>query len=230
MFIIIYFIIIFKFFIFLNNDSYKKYNQIIISYYFISYFNTPYFIIMSGFIKEENDTSSSNIKNDVEITLPLESNASCIKCYSLLIDIEIRDKFNLFYCNKCKYDIKFITKTECIKEYLCSESDLKSLKFLDKQNPHKGTWNSMKLYLKDQIIDISKKKYGSLENVEKIKEERKNRNIVRKVKKLKDDIKKVRKATKVKMKEKNTHIHKFEEDGEGISKCDCGLVIEQEEL
>lgn len=186
-----------------------------------------------GYFKEiETAIEKLPVNEEQNIELPLEKNKTCSFCGGIPIDKEFYFTFNLKTCNKCKFkNISLITKSTCIKEYLLTQEEIASFKYITRPNPHKGNWSDMQLYLKNEIEDFSIKKYKSLEEIEKIKLTRKNNLLERKKRKIKTKIKELKKKTflgkEIEYKEK--HVHNFVNKN-GVSVCDCGLIVEEEEF
>lgn len=115
-----------------------------------------------------------------------------------------------------------------MSDYLLTDDELKNFGHLSRQNPHKGTWNDMLLFLEFQIKEYAIEKHGSLENIQKEKEERKRRAKDRKIEKMKKRIKELKKKTFLKLPNQK-HTHVFVNNGKQSS-CECGMTIEEEEL
>ncbi|OQS54610.1 rhp14 [Ecytonucleospora hepatopenaei] len=184
-----------------------------------------------GFLFNEKDNIKMDLKytKEPKISYIDSKNKSCEYCGTLKIDVEILDVFDLKLCTKCKIEnIKFITKTECKNEYLLNDQELKNFPCLNKPNPRKGTWNQMFLYCKSSIEQFAIKKYGSLEEISKLKKQKECEKLKKKVKKIKKLVKKSK--TKVVISQiKEKHKHYFKQKGnKGV--CDCGMEIEMTTL
>ncbi|KAF7684674.1 DNA repair protein rad14 [Astathelohania contejeani] len=175
-----------------------------------------------GFIRSNNETKPIKyVEDHIEY---------CSHCKSNEIDNEFYTTFNLSVCYNCKWDKhSLITKTECIKEYLLSKDEIKNLKYLVRPNPHKGSWNNMNLYLKNEIENLAIDKYGTLEKIKELKNERKEMLIERKKRRFKKKVRDLKKRTRLKIKNEERHIHEFISIN-GKTKCECGMEIEQEEF
>lgn len=187
---------------------------------------------MSGFFKGDDDKTKNLKKLDEQnLILPIEKNKKCEYCENLRIDTEILMTFNKKLCYDCKFTkLHLITKTRVLNDYLLNNDDISGVKFISKQNPRKGTWHDMQLYDQEEIKKLAINKYKSLENLEIEKERRKEMLMTRKKKKVKTRIKELRKKTIIEEKMKTkTHKHEFIIVN-GISKCNCGMIIESEEL
>ena len=168
-------------------------------------------------------------KKEPEIHCIDSENNSCKYCGTFKIDVEILDVFNFKCCTKCKIEnIKFITKTECKNDYLLSDQELKNFSYLNKPNPRKGTWNQMFLYCKGSIEQFAIKKFGSLEEISKLKKQKESEKLKKKVKKIKKLVKKSKpKMVVSQIKEKHKH-HFIQKGSKGV--CDCGMEIEMTTL
>lgn len=96
-------------------------------------------------------------------------------CRSSRIDRSLYATFGEIICMNCKkktdaYDL--IPKSEIISNYLLSEDSIKTLKFLNKNNPYNAGWTPMKLYLRKRVMQLSIQRFGS---EEKLIQERKAR-------------------------------------------------------
>lgn len=94
----------------------------------------------------------------------------------------------------------------------------------------------MLLYMKYQVQNYAIKKHGSLENIQKLKEERSQVLLKRSAKKFKTKLNELRKKTRidqtcVKNEEKEKHVHEYLLLANGKSKCTiCNLEVEIEEF
>lgn len=184
-----------------------------------------------GFLPEIEGNTEKELKEDSPILLPMFLNKNCRYCLQIPIDEEIDEIFGILVCRNCRYkELKLITKTSCLSNYLLTSEELRNFSFLDRPNPHKGTWSNMNLYLEDQIVEFAVKKWGSMEEIRKTKEKRGKALEDRKIRKLKDRIKDLKRRTRVKGENVEKHVHEFVVTLEGTSRCKCGMVIEQEEL
>lgn len=185
-----------------------------------------------GFFREkEKKNENKNNIDEIYIDLPLSDNKKCLYCNKIPIDQECLNVFNKNVCKNCKFEkLKLITKTTCRDEYLLCNEELNDFKCLYRPNPHKGSWSNMSLYLEEEIIEYAIKKHISLENINKIKNDRIDNLIARKknnmVKKLRD-LK--RKTIVVDNQSKKKHVHEFYYEG-NFKKCKCGLEYEEMEL
>ncbi|KAK9828674.1 hypothetical protein WJX72_001467 [[Myrmecia] bisecta] len=90
----------------------------------------------------------------------------CSGCNSLSFSQEFYDAFNVVLCNQCKQDEQLISKSTARQSYLLTDTDLKKLGSIGKQNPHRKEWNAMRLYLQSQVEELSYTKYGGAEGLE----------------------------------------------------------------
>ncbi|ORD97792.1 hypothetical protein A0H76_264 [Hepatospora eriocheir] len=82
----------------------------------------------------------------------------------------------------------------------------------------------MRLYLEETVREYAEKKYGDLDKIEELKEERSEKRMATKLAKLKKRVKSMKKRTFVN-EENIFHTHDFKIDGK-YGKCECGLEIE----
>lgn len=181
-----------------------------------------------GFFHNNNNPTSDNPHPKTDYLI---SDELCESCTKNEIDHELKNIFDLKICKACKREkLKFITKTTCKEEYLLDDYDLKTLKFLIRPNPHKGTWTNMNLYLQNEVITVSLKKHTSLENIEKIKKEKNEKWLEKKRKKITKTVREYRRKTLLEqVKDNKRHVHEFVVNGK-MKKCSCGLEFEEEEI
>ena len=100
----------------------------------------------------------------------------CRTCNERPIDIVFRDAFNELVCNICKakYDeFKLHNKAEIKEIYLLTDSSIRLMKCLMKDNPHNSHWAQMKLYLAKHGKEKSIERWGSEEALEEERNRRK---------------------------------------------------------
>lgn len=137
----------------------------------------------------------------------------CEFCNALIIDEEIYKTFNKRTCSSCRYDkIKLIPRTNAINDYLLTEEEMNQFKFITKKNPHKNAKGMMRLYLEETVREYAEKKYGDLDKIEELKEERSEKRMATKLAKLKKRVKSMKKRTFVN-EEKIFHTHDFKING-----------------
>ncbi|CAD25836.1 DNA REPAIR PROTEIN (RAD14/XPA FAMILY) [Encephalitozoon cuniculi GB-M1] len=182
-----------------------------------------------GFFAEKED-SRKEVREDESILLPIALNKRCKYCLQIPLDDELESTFGISVCRSCRHSmLKFVTKTSCLSEYLLTDEELKGFRFLQRPNPHKGTWSKMHLYLQEEVEQFAIHKWGSLEEIERVKQKRRKMTDDRKIRKLKGKIKDLRRKTRMDVRSSEKHVHVFFVDG-GISRCSCGMAVEQEEL
>ena len=185
-----------------------------------------------GFIKDDRKEQKKMRKVvEKEVNLPIKENECCTFCGNPRIDNDVLLLFNKRICFDCKFSkLRLITKTTVLTKYLLTNEEISELRYLSKPNPKKGTWHDMQLFDADQIEKIAIRKYGSLENVSIEREKRKNALLSRKKQKVRTRIKELRKKTLIedKLKTRN-HQHNFIPK-DGKMQCECGMVIESEEI
>lgn len=96
-------------------------------------------------------------------------------CRSEGIDQVIFDVFGELVCSVCKlHDPSYalINRAEANSVYLVTDDALKTIKFQTRDNPHHSSWTPMKLFLRKHVIELSVKRFGSLEKMEEVKKER----------------------------------------------------------
>lgn len=185
-----------------------------------------------GFIKDENNKAKEPKRvQEPSLKLPIVANRLCKYCENPRIDFEVQQTFGVSVCSDCKYDkLHLINKTAVLREYLLTSDDLKNSRYLTRPNPKKGTWSDMQLFLLEEIEELAIKKWGSIENAETEKERRKELLLDKKKKKIRERVKELRKRTLVEDRMKiRTHKHTFIL-ADGICKCECGMIIDQEEI
>ena len=163
------------------------------------------------------------------VQLPVDKADGCTFCGRLPLSEEIEKVFGKRVCYPCSYSrLQFVTKTTCRQKYLLTEEELAHFRCLARPNPRKGTWNDMQLYLEEEIAAHSASKYGSLEEVARLREERVAQAKERRVKRLRGRVRDLKRQTFI-AQPRADHTHKFMfSDGKGV--CECGMEIEHEEL
>ncbi|KAI8847721.1 XPA protein C-terminus-domain-containing protein [Chytridium lagenaria] len=147
----------------------------------------------AGFMVED-EQESKKLKADAKpLKTPLfdtsteGEGASCCECRSLDIDVNYQQHYGVVVCRECrdknteKYSL--LTKTECKTDYLLTDSELKDHTIMpcwEKPNPHKSTYAHMLLYLRMQVENFAKEKWGSLENLDKEFERREEEKKIKK--------------------------------------------------
>jgi DNA-repair protein complementing XP-A cells len=161
---------------------------------------------------------------------PVYSQCEC--CGSIDIHQDYYKHYKISVCRDCtrKPIYSQLTKTEAKQDYLLSESELKSLPFIIKKNPHKSTFSDMLLYLRKQLELFAIEKYGSLEELDMEMGKRETAKQERKQKVFKKKLLELRKKTRTSLVLEVDHQHQFEDLGDGKQICSCGFVVEYEEL
>ena len=59
-------------------------------------------------------------------------------------------------CRSCNKGLKYVTKGRALSDYKLTQTDLKQLRYREVPNPHYKCASPMKLFLKNQIEDLSK--------------------------------------------------------------------------
>lgn len=183
-----------------------------------------------GFIAEAREDGPRRATEEDQILVPLFLNRRCKYCSQVPIDDEVERTFEIPVCRSCCYrNLKFITKTSSLCDYLLTNEELRNFKFLVRPNPHKGTWSKMNLYLESQVREFAVGKWGSMDEVWREKEKRSRMLEDRKVKKLQSKIRDLRRMTRFSSKNGEKHVHDFVLS-DGVSKCRCGMSVDQEEF
>ena len=150
------------------------------------------------FTYEENITPENYdlLMNSIEFKNPIKSHSFsssvdlCKECGQGLADIKYIEAFNEFVCGNCKLkkeEYELVNKTELSSEYLLTDSSIKMMKFLMKDNPKNPHWSQMKLYLKKHAIEKSISRWGSFEIMLAEKDRRKKESFSRELSKSKND-------------------------------------------
>jgi DNA repair protein len=96
-------------------------------------------------------------------------------CRSDGIDLGLFDSFSERVCSVCKLNnpsYELITRSEAISGYLISDDTLRMMKYQTRDNPHNPGWTPMKLFLRKHVTELAVKRFGSLEELERVKKER----------------------------------------------------------
>jgi DNA repair protein len=138
-----------------------------------------------GFLSEDvgRATSASSdpsigvngIVTSLEEDAPSRTFASgCRECGSIGVQQNFLTAFNVSVCFRCQrahpHRYALVTQTSCLQTYLLPLQMIQSrLGFIEKNNPHKQAWGSMKLYWKQQVLALVREKYGSVQALEEAK-------------------------------------------------------------
>ncbi|XP_063934050.1 DNA repair protein complementing XP-A cells homolog [Zophobas morio] len=145
----------------------------------------------------------------------------CQNCQGSFGSSFLFNSFEVPVCNDCRKIDKeqenyysFITKTQAKEEYLLTENDLQSLRFIIKRNPQGAIFASMKLYLAFQVEEISFQRWNGESGLDEEIARRRDERIKRKKIKAKKELLELRRKTvpKVLMKQKEAHVHEFGEE------------------
>ncbi|KAG5436973.1 hypothetical protein PCANB_001247 [Pneumocystis canis] len=169
-----------------------------------------------------NQIMKQNVIFDPPISFNPFDNIKCKECGSVELDFQFLKIFNTRVCCKCKKTFpdkySLLTKTECKNDYLLTDSELHDkeiLPYMEKSNPRKSEWNTMKLFLRYQVEEFAWKKWGGPENLdmewERRVKEKKLKKSMRLEKKIEELKKRIRTSQYIeKNKDKKTkHIHNF---------------------
>ena len=97
------------------------------------------------------------------------------ECKSENIEQNIFEVFGERICSVCKLktdQYELISKGEATSTYLVTDDALTTLKFQTRDNPHHANWTPMKLYLRKHVLELSLKRFGSMEKLAEVKKER----------------------------------------------------------
>jgi DNA-repair protein complementing XP-A cells len=164
----------------------------------------------------------------------------CEKCKSPAIDEKMANIYGVSVCDLCQRkhpeEYNLITKTAAIKEFLLTAEEMddrERLPHMEKPNPHKSTWHNMQLFLRKQVSEFAIEKHGSLENLEKCKEEWVKTKVARKEKRYSEKLAELRKKTRADNRSRHLskvtrHTHAFVESSVGKRCTECGYEIKYE--
>ena len=130
--------------------------------------------------KEENaaDNATSTVTTAVNTEEP------CTTCGLKKINklyLEIYSEKVCTDCIKSSDEYTQVTKQDAMAEFLLSDYSLKSLPHQLKSNPHRRGWCEMKLYLRKHALAAAVRKWGSVEGLQKEKDEREKKSLKRKL-------------------------------------------------
>ena len=174
------------------------------------------------FAKVQDSKGGFIFQEEKERTSTLVTN--CSKCGSIDTDVAFQSAFQLSYCHACARKVDLLTKTECKQDYLLTDYDLKTLKFMQKKRVHE-----MKLYIREQVEKVAILKWKSLELLDQEILKRADEKTERKKTKFQDKMKKLRTKSLVKNLIREDHVHDFV-SGNGIHVCECGFSVEYETI
>ncbi|TPX47528.1 hypothetical protein SeMB42_g00177 [Synchytrium endobioticum] len=183
---------------------------------------------------------------DHPLEMDPENAPRCKDCDSMAIDYNYKKHYNVLVCKECiekcpdKYSL--LTKTECATDYMLTNSELQDRERLPtwmKQNPHKSTWSDMHLFLREHVEAFAIDKYGSLEKMDLVFQQRQDKRAERKEQKAKQKMKELRQKTRTSTwkKPEAAHVHEYgqeilnETTGQYTQTCaGCGISISFESL
>lgn len=149
----------------------------------------------------------------------------CEKCGNNFIESFLQKNFSLLICNDCRQSKtihKLITKTEAKKEFCLKDADFESrqpaLKYILRKAKHSKKFHDMKLYVFDQVLKRAVDVWGSMDELEKHKEELIKRNDRIKEKKVDKKLKDIIKESSIRTHLLTSkHVHTFIEVNEGLN-------------
>ncbi|KAI8874328.1 DNA repair protein, partial [Ramicandelaber brevisporus] len=129
--------------------------------------------------------------------------AKCEECSSQDVDAKYLEAFGVKICRVCKEALSekysLLTKTEVKSDYMLTDSELtdtKAMPYIEKPNPHKATWNNMRLYLRMQVEAFALKKWGSFENMDAEYQRREAEKVIKKEQRFKSKLDDLRRRTR----------------------------------
>jgi hypothetical protein len=96
-------------------------------------------------------------------------------CGKSPVNESLYNHFQLTVCRSCKRACNLyecITKSECVTEYLITEDIIKSMPYMERDNPHNPGWKPMKLYLRKHALEAALNRFGSIESLHQEKKRR----------------------------------------------------------
>lgn len=112
--------------------------------------------------------------------------------------------------------------------------------FVSRPNPHRSTWSSMQLFLREQVYEFAIKKWGSLEAIKVESQRRADLHQNQKERKFEGNLRELRRKTRLVKRQtdpKNDgkHVHHFEEqqteDDQVVTICTkCSFKVVSEEI
>lgn len=100
----------------------------------------------------------------------------CEVCKEGPADSAFLEAFDELVCKNCKLksdDYELINKADISAQYLLTDSTIRLMKFLGKDNPRNAHWAQMKLYLRKQAKQKSIARWGSEDELENQRNRRK---------------------------------------------------------
>ena len=145
-------------------------------------------------------------------------------CGSVVLDTHY-DDFGLSVCLVCSKlpEYSLLTLTESKQDYLLTDSEVKSLPHQLKPNRH-SKHSNMLLFCRKQVEAFAIKKYGSLEHMDQVYEQRQIKKQASQQKKFNQKLAQLRARTRVNL-VKEVHTHTFIDNA-----CECGFTIDYEEF
>ena len=112
----------------------------------------------------QTDENHGNGRREQQLKQRLHSR--CTECASGVPCTDLYAAYGIYVCGACRKDLKLISKSNAKQQYLLTDSDLRSLKWMERKNPQRSSWTAMKLYLESDVERVSYGKYGGREGVE----------------------------------------------------------------
>ena len=195
----------------------------------------------AGYITRDSNEPRARIIEppNSQIAAPLhpKEHPRCCKCATIDVDPSFYNTFDIKICKQCLNDNEeqyaLLTKTECKKDYLLTEPELKSLKHIEKANPHRSHWFPMQLFVRQHVEAFAIEKWGSLEKMDEEFYTRETSKQARKEEKYTKNLNKLRggiRTSEWTRKQDKVHTHHFEMKTATLSQCECGMTVEAEEF
>ncbi|KAI0981836.1 hypothetical protein GJ496_002213, partial [Pomphorhynchus laevis] len=174
---------------------------------------------------------------------------TCLHCKKHFSISFLRTHFNHPLCDQCRHTGNsndnfndkgndLITMTNAKNEYCLDHNQLRDIPHIRRPNPHDRRYVDMHLFLRSQVEQCAINKFGSLEKLHELQQDKQNNRIARQQKGLEKRMKILRRIVKRNRLDKESvavHVHKWITTNECnemvIQKCDeCGAEREIEEL
>ena len=102
----------------------------------------------------------------------------CEKCNAdaIMLDQKYFESLNVSVCNNCiravPEEYSLLTKTEAKQDYILADSELSTLPFITRPNPHKKTWSKMYLYMRRHLEVYAFEKWKGEEGLDEALDKR----------------------------------------------------------
>ncbi|KAJ3665048.1 hypothetical protein Zmor_000563 [Zophobas morio] len=168
-------------------------------------------------LKVNTQTQSSTAVSTPKAPILKEDRPNCTKCAKPIASSWLFDNFDYPCCDSCKHaeENKLITKTEALNKYILKRHDLDKreppLKYIKRKNLHNSHWGNVKLYMELQVVKRALEVWGSFENMEKERQQRTNKKMLRRTKQFYRQVKGLRMNTRSSLCDgsSSAHVHEF---------------------